>query len=109
MSSSLEQMGRNPSREAVSRAIFACTLLIFIFIAGLTILLSEPGAGMVGLVFALPLLPVLYIFYPIYFMVLAIRYTREGRQMYIFDKLMFYILFAALIIIALPATRQLLS
>jgi hypothetical protein len=104
-----EQMERAPSREAVSRAIFVCTLIIFVFIAGLNMLLSGPGEGMVGIIFLLPLLPVLYIFYPIYFTVLTLRYVREGRQMYIFDKLMFYILLAALGVTALPAIRQLLQ
>lgn len=103
-----EQMERNPRREAVSRAIFVCTLIIFVFIAGLNMLFSGPGEGMVGIIFLLPLLPVLYIFYPIYFTVLTLRYVREGRRMYIFDKLMFYILLVALGATAFPAIRQLL-
>jgi hypothetical protein len=47
----------------------------------------------------IPMIPIAFIFYPIYFGVLAIRYTREKSNMNVLDKITFYIILTCLIVI----------
>jgi hypothetical protein len=53
---------------------------------------SDPGAGMVGLLFLFPVLPIVYVFFPAYFIILSVRYSREKSRMHVLDKITFYIL-----------------
>lgn len=53
---------------------------------------SGPGMGLPVLVFLMPVMPIIYIFYPAYFIILSIRYSREKGSMDPLDKIMFYIL-----------------
>lgn len=53
---------------------------------------GHPGSGMAAFVYLLPVLPIVYIFFPLYFIVLSVKYSREGSDMHILDKAAFYML-----------------
>ena len=95
-------------RKMASMIIFAGTVVILAWEAYTTFLFrnSSPGSGMEMLIYVLPLFPFLYILFPIYFIVLSLRYYREKSQMYIFDKITFYILFMYIASIAAMVVFQ---
>lgn len=81
------------------KVILWSPLVIAIWISFVYVISSGPGEGMAGLVLLLPIIPVVFIFYPVYFIILSIRYLKEKGAMDRLDKIMFYILFTAFLII----------
>ena len=81
------------------KLVLFATIAIAIFVTTILSIPSDPGSGMVGFMFLLPLLPIIYFFYPVYFMVLSIKYLREKSNMHVLDKIMFYILLTGVLLI----------
>lgn len=76
--------------------IIAILMIIrIIFLNSLPFIL---GGGLMGLPFLIIALPVLYLFYPIYLIILFLRYRKEKSNMNNLDKITFYVIFAGLFI-----------
>jgi len=85
---------KNHSNRGLKKVILGITVALIIFFAFLLILTSGSKPGeYVGLgMLLLPFMPIIWIFYPVYFIILALRYSREKSAMDPLDKIMFYIL-----------------
>lgn len=89
-----ESHQNNTSSRIFKKIILGGTILTIVWI--LYVLISSigasPGTGMVTFALLLPALPILFVFFPIYFIIIALRYSREKSNMDILDKAMFFIL-----------------
>lgn len=85
---------RNKSDKVFNKIalIFILLTLLYIGIIAIVAANTPQGGGMVTFAFMLPVLPIALVVFPVYFAILAIRYSREKSDMYIFDKVSFYIL-----------------
>lgn len=93
---------RDEFRESFRKIILGITIaLILFFVLVLLPTFGDTSGKYVGLgMILLPFMPLMYVglvFYPIYFMILALRYSRERGNMHLLDKIMFYILAIPLI------------
>jgi len=70
-------------------AILGLIIAVAVIIT-LLVLNDSPGSGL-GML-AIPLMPIVWIFYPVYFTILALRYSREKSNMDPLDKITFYLL-----------------
>ena len=79
---------------AFKKVFLIATLLWFTFLFILVNIPDKPGGwGVgVGMLLAMPV-AISWVIYPIYFIILALRYVREKGSMHVLDKVMFYILF----------------
>jgi hypothetical protein len=75
-----------------SVVLFLTTLLAILTLFALILSANNPGAGAGWAMLLAPIFFVAYIFYPIYFIVLTLRYLREKGHMSLSDKIMFYLL-----------------
>ena len=98
----------NDGAKMASKIIFIGTVLVLAWELYTTFLFrnSSSGSGMVALIYVLPLFPFLYVLFPVCFIVLSLRYYREKSQMYIFDKITFYILLSYIISILVKVVSQ---
>lgn len=66
--------------------------ILFLVFLGVISIGKGPGEteGLSYLV--LPLMPILWVFFPVYFFILSFRYAREKSNMDLLDKIAFYIL-----------------
>jgi hypothetical protein len=83
---------QKPKSKLFKKIVLWGTLVVAIWVAFVLSTSSGPGEGMVALVLLWPVMPIIYIFYPVYFIILSIRYHKEGKAMDLLDKIMFYIL-----------------
>jgi TRAP-type C4-dicarboxylate transport system permease small subunit len=96
------------SNRGPKKVILIITTILIAFFAFLLILTSgnKPGEY-VGLgMLLLPIMPIIWIFYSVYFIILALRYSREKSNMDPLDKIMFYILLAGIGIFFLLALSK---
>lgn len=84
----------NKIGKVLSKIALIFILLTLLFIGTLFVIASDApqGSGMVFLPFILLAWPIVLVVFPVYFGILAIRYSREKSEMYILDKVSFYIL-----------------
>lgn len=78
---------------AFKQVFLILTLCWFVFLLILLNIPDKPGGWGVGVGMML-IGPVIisYVIYPVYFIILALRYSRERSDMHILDKVMFYVL-----------------
>jgi hypothetical protein len=95
--------------RAFKKGVLWGTLVIAIWVAFVFSISSGPGEGMVGLMFLLPVMPIIYIFYPVYFIILSIRYSKEKSSMDPLDKIMFYILAVPIVSLGVFAVYKVCS
>lgn len=71
--------------------IFIWAFIVYLISAGLK-------KEMVVVLYLLPLTPIIFIFYPAYFIILSVRYFKERKKMDVLDKIMFYLLLFSFIL-----------
>jgi hypothetical protein len=101
---------RAKSRDRLFKKIVLwATPVLVIYIVFVFLSFSEPGMGLPALVFLMPVMPIIYIFYPVYFIILSIRYSREKGSMDPLDKIMFYILLIPIAFLGIFAAYKIYS
>ena len=80
------------NENMVKKGIIIGTFVVIIWTIFIFMISSGPGEGLAGIIFILPVLPIIFIFFPVYFIILSVRYSREKGNMNSLDKIMFYTL-----------------
>jgi uncharacterized membrane protein len=91
--------------RSFKKIILGMIILIAVTVALLSVY-DHKHPGSVGML-VIPLMPIVWIFYPVYFTILALRYSREKGEMDILDKVTFYVLLAHIGLLFATALRTL--